>query len=242
VATELFTSFFVMNGVASGSYSPMSLSWSGELRADRAFALEPDAVRSPPPSAASSSPSVAIPEASDPTSRAFIELYRAHVGYVWTSARRLGVPAGEADDVVQETFLRALRLTGAYPEIGSERSWLFSILFRVVQHHRRSSQRRSARTADGVDLEVLPGAVEASPDRCAETSESVRILEEILDGLEPERRAVLVLAELEEKPMSQIAVILGINASTATSRLRLARAQVEAALSRRRARDAWRCK
>ncbi|MDF2692986.1 MAG: polymerase sigma factor RpoE [Labilithrix sp.] len=242
LARELISSLFVMKGEAPGSYSPMSLSWSGHVRADRAFVIEPDGAASPPPSAAASSPRVAIPEANDPTSRAFIELYRAHVGYVWTSARRLGVPATEADDVVQETFLRALRLTGASPEIGSERSWLFSILFRVVQHHRRSNQRRSARTADGFDLEILPGAMETAPDRCAENIEHVRILEEILDGLEPERRAVLVLAELEERPLNEIAVILGINASTATSRLRLAREQVEAAMSRRRARDGWRYK
>ncbi len=220
----------------------MSLSWSGDLRADRAFALESDVATSPRPSNASSSSRVAIRDANAPTSRAFIELYRAHVGYVWTSARRLGIPAAEADDVVQETFLRALRLTDTYPELGSERAWLFSILFRVVQHHRRSSQRRSARTVDGVDLEVLPGALEAAPDRHAENVESVRILEEILDGLEPERRAVLVLAELEEKPLHEIAAILGINASTATSRLRLAREQVEAAMTRRRARDGWRYK
>ena len=220
----------------------MSLFWSGHLRADRAFASEPDVVQTPPPSAAASSSSVAIREASDPTSRSFIELYRAQAEYVWTSARRLGVPEAEADDVVQETFLRALRLTGTNPEIDSERSWLFSILFRVVQHHRRSNLRRSARTEDGVDLEILPGAVETAPDRRAENIESVRILEGILDGLEPERRAVLVLAELEEKPLNEIAAILGINASTATSRLRLAREQVEVALSRRRARDGWRYK
>lgn len=220
----------------------MSLFWSGDLRGERAFSLEPDVATSPPPSIASSSSRVAIRDADAPTSRAFIDLYRAHVGYVWTSARRLGVPATEADDVVQETFLRALRLTDTHPELGSERAWLFSILFRVVQHHRRSSQRRSSRTVDGVDLEVLPGALEAAPDRHAENVESVRILEEILDGLEPERRAVLVLAELEEKPLHEIAAILGINASTATSRLRLAREQVEAAMTRRRARDGWRYK
>jgi RNA polymerase sigma-70 factor (ECF subfamily) len=145
----------------------------------------------------------------------------------------------EADDVVQETFLRALRLTDR-PELGSPRAWLFSILFRVVQHHRRSHRRRSTRTAADVDLDVLPGRMEAAPDRHAENVESVLILEEVLDGLEPERRAVLILAELEEKPLHEIAEILGINANTATSRLRLAREQVEAALARRRARDGWR--
>lgn len=222
----------------------MSPSWTGHLRVDGGLALDSDVdvASSPAPTAAASSTRVAIRDESGPTSRAFIELYRTHVGYVWTSARRLGVPAAEADDVVQETFLRALRLTDRHPELGTERSWLFAILFRVVQHHRRSSHRRSARTEDGVDLEVLPGTMGDAPDRHAENVENVRILEEILDELDPERRAVLVLAELEEKPLREIAVILGINANTATSRLRAAREQVEAALSRRRARDGWRCK
>ena len=53
---------------------------------------------------------------------------------------------------------------------------------------------------------------------------------------------MLVLAEFEERPVSEIAEILGINVSTATSRLRLAREQVEAAMARRRARDGWRYK
>jgi RNA polymerase sigma-70 factor, ECF subfamily len=220
----------------------MNLSWSAQLRAGRAFALEPDDAPSPPPSAPSSSTRVVVREANGPTSRAFIDVDRADVVYVWTSARRLGVPAAEADDIVQETFLRALQLTDSHPDVGSDRGWLFSILYRVVQHSRRTNQRRSARTVDGVDLEVVPGAMEVAPDRHAENVEKVRILEEILDGLEPERRAVLVLAELEERPAHEIAVILGINPSTAASRLRLAREQVGAALCRHRARDGWRFK
>jgi RNA polymerase sigma-70 factor, ECF subfamily len=220
----------------------MGLSWSGHVGADRRiFDVESDVVASGPP-AVSRTQNVTSGEASDPTSRAFIELYRTHVGYVWKSARRLGIPAIEAEDVVQETFMRALSLADSYPELGSERAWLFSILFRVVQHHRRGHQRRSARTEDGVDLEVLPGMTDTAPDKRAEIIESARILEEILDGLEPERRAVLVLAEFEERPLNEIAAILGINPHTATSRLRLAREQVDAALARRRARDGWRYK
>ncbi len=220
----------------------MALSWSSHLRADRALPLDDATITSPAPCDAHSNTSVRATELGDPTSRAFIRLYRTHVEYVWTSARRLGIPVVEADDVVQETFLRALRLADGHTELGSERAWLFSILFRVVQHHRRSHQRRTARTEHGVDLEILPGGMESSPERHVENVESVRILEEILDGLEPERRAVLVLAELEEKPMSEIALILDINPRTAASRLRLAREQVEAAMGRRRARDGWRYK
>jgi RNA polymerase sigma-70 factor, ECF subfamily len=216
----------------------MGLSWSGHALApvaDSELAMTPARPASGPGS-------VAVRDRADPRSKEFVELYRTHVAYVWGAARRLGLSPAEADDVVQETFLSALRLADSYKPQGSERSWLFSLLFRAVQHHRRSHRRQTAHTEDGVNLDVLPGSSEVAPDKRAETSESVRILEEILDGLDPDRRAVLVLAEVEEKPVSEIAEILGINVNTATSRLRLAREQVEAAMARRRARDGWRYK
>lgn len=172
----------------------------------------------------------------------FAELYRTHFPYVWKTARRLGVNAGDVDDVVQETFLTAHRLLDAYEALGSQRSWLFSILFRVVQRHRRSQRRRTALTTDGLDVETIAGSSSRAPDRNAEHQEKVRVLEEILDTLDADRRAVLVLADLEEKPVVEIAEILGINVNTAASRLRTARELVEASMARHRARDGWRFK
>lgn len=175
------------------------------------------------------------------TSTDFVELYRTHFAYVWKSARRLGVGAAELDDVVQETFLSAHRLLDSYEARGSERSWLFSVLFRIVQRHRRSRGRWAAFAESGTDLDQIPGTARA-PDKSAETNQTVRILEGILDELDPEQRAVLVLAEIEEKPVNEIADILGINRNTAASRLRAARMHVEAAMARHRARDGWRHK
>ena len=220
----------------------MALVWSGHVGTDQGLSVEPEEVLICPPPPASGIQSVALREGQSPGSSRLIELYRTHVKYVWKAARRLGLTPAEADDAVQETFLTAHRRAGSYDARGFDRSWLFGILYNVVLHHRRSHRRRTAHTEDGVDLDVLPGPSNAAPDKRAETSQGARILEEILDGLEPERRAVLVLAELEERPVSEIAEILGINASTATSRLRLAREQVEAAMARRRARDGWRYK
>ena len=219
----------------------MALHWSGEIRTDQVPSMEPGELTFPPPPA-SGIQSVAFREGQASGSSSFSELFRTHVKYVWKAARRLGLTPAEADDAVQETFLTAHRRAGAYDARGFERSWLFGILYNVVLHHRRSHQRRTARTEDGFDLDVLPGLSSVAPDERAETSEGARILDEILVGLEPERRAVLVLAEFEERPVSEIAEILGINVSTATSRLRLAREQVEAAIARRRARDGWRYK
>ena len=61
-----------------------------------------------------------------------------------------------------------------------------------------------------------------------------------LDELDDEKRAVLVLAELEQMSAPDIAEALGINLNTAYARLRAARQQFEQAVARERARDGWR--
>lgn len=213
-----------------------------EVHAYTMRVAEPEAVTFDPPPPASGIQSVALREGTSPASNTFVELYRAHFAYVWKSARRLGISSAEVDDVVQETFLTAHRLRDSYEETGAERSWLFSILFRVVQHHRRLHRRSTALTDAGIDLDALSGSSAPAPDRSAETRETVRILEGILDSLDPEKRAVLVLAEIEEKAVNEIAEILAINVNTAASRLRAAREHVEAAMARHRARDGWRYK
>ncbi|MDB4934133.1 MAG: hypothetical protein JWP87_1105 [Labilithrix sp.] len=221
----------------------MTVTWSGEAP-ESASASGPNALTSahaPAPESGIQVVAVRLASAAAATMD-FAELYRAHFSYVWKTARRLGVNPGEVDDVVQETFLTAHRLLDAYEALGSYQSWLFSILFRVVQRHRRSQRRRTALTSDGLDVEAFAGSSARAPDKNAEHQETVRVLEEILDTLDADRRAVLVLADLEEKPIAEIAEILGINVNTAASRLRVAREHVEASMARHRARDGWRFK
>jgi RNA polymerase sigma-70 factor, ECF subfamily len=170
----------------------------------------------------------------------FAELYRTEFAYVWRSARRLGVSHAEADDIVQETFVIVHRLLGSYELNGSPRPWLFALLFRVVQRHHRSHRRRNAHTDADANVDAIAAPPAAAPDRAAETTETVRLLEGILEKLDPDKRAVLVLADLEERPLAEIAEILGIHERTATSRLRAAREHLDASLARHRARDGWR--
>lgn len=172
----------------------------------------------------------------------FVELYREHFRYVWKSARRLGVRLAEADDVVQETFLTIHRLLPSYEDRGSERAWLFSVLFRIVQGHHRANRRKSELTDEGANVDTLAGSLECGPDRTAEANETARVLEAILDSLDPERRAALVLAEIEGRTMAEIGEILAINPNTVASRVRSARAHLEAAMARHRAQDSWRYK
>lgn len=172
----------------------------------------------------------------------FAALYRRNFKYVWRSARHLGIGPAEVDDVVQETFVTAHRLFGTYEARGKEEEWLFSILYRVIQRHRSSTSRRSALTDGDTNPDALPASPGGGPERALENQEAVRALERILDELDPEKRAVLVLTEIEEKSLAEIAEILGTNPNTVASRLRLARERVKAALARQSARDGWRYK
>jgi RNA polymerase sigma-70 factor (ECF subfamily) len=119
---------------------------------------------------------------------------------------------------------------------------LFSIVSRIVQRQRRSKRRRlNVREEVALVHEVIE-SVGPGPDRTAEATESLRMLEQIMDRLDPGKRAALVLAELEGKSLAEIAEILGINVNTAASRIRRARDYVEASLARYQARDGWRLK
>jgi RNA polymerase sigma-70 factor (ECF subfamily) len=212
----------------------MVVTWSGEVGPESSGMI--------PAGAAAQAPPASGIQLVSPTAQkvVFAELYRTHFAYVYKSARRLGVQPADVDDVVQETFLSVHRLLDGYEPKGTERAWLFAVLFRVVQRHRRSHSRRNALNDDAAQVDALPASAARSPEKSAENGERVRVLEEILDKLDPDQRAVLVLVEIEEKPIAEVAEILDINANTAASRLRIAREHVEAGMARHRARDGWR--
>lgn len=159
--------------------------------------------------------------------------YEAHFDFVWRSLRRLGVPASGLDDAAQEVFFVAFRRASAFEGRSTFKTWLFGIAWNVARRAARGPARREEPLADVV-------AGDANQEEAASRAQAVRTLYEILDGLEPEKRAVFVMAELEEMSAPEIAEIAGVPLNTVYSRLRAARADFDAALRRRRARDEWR--
>jgi RNA polymerase sigma-70 factor, ECF subfamily len=171
----------------------------------------------------------------------FAEVYEEYFPFVWRSARRLGAPQAILDDVVQEIFVVVHRRLGDFEGRSSVKTWLFGIVLNVVRAHRRVLQARhpQALRADAVDPDAVPDP-RGGPYEATLRAEAVRLLDELLDALDDDKRAVFVLAELEQMSAPEIAEALGIPLNTAYSRLRLAREQFAAAAARHRARDAWR--
>lgn len=174
---------------------------------------------------------------------AFDTLYDDYAEFVWRNARRLGTAPSALDDVVQEVFLVAHRKLHELTRTEALRSWMLSIVIRVVRGHRRSLRRKDPnyRSVGAlVDPEELPDTSASNPQRAAERMDAVRLLHRILGELSDEKREVFVLAELEEITEAEIARILGDNINTVHSRLRAARKQFEEAVQRHRLRDGWR--
>lgn len=164
------------------------------------------------------------------------DVYERWFDFVWRSARRMGVAEAAVDDVVQEVFLVAHRRIDDFEGRSSVKTWLFGILLRVVSDHRRTIRRKGGLAPLP---EVLPDESESRcPAELAAKREKVRLLNRLLGTLDDDKRAVFVLAELEQMTAPEISDALGVNLNTVYSRLRAARKKFEAALERHRAREA----
>ncbi len=158
----------------------------------------------------------------------FDGIYDQTFDFVWRSLRRLGVPDAQIDDAAQDVFIVVHRRLGEFEGRSSVRTWVFGIALRVASDHRRALRRRGPHESLGDDV---PGTG-ADPQRAAERLEGLRLLDTVLDALDDDRRAVFVLAELEQLTAPEIAEALSVPLNTVYSRLRLAREDFERAAAR----------
>jgi RNA polymerase sigma-70 factor, ECF subfamily len=189
-----------------------------------------------------SRPEIPAPPAAAP--QPFEEVYAEHFPFVWRSVRRLGVDPSAVDDTVQEIFLVVHRRLAEFEARASMKTWLFGIVLRVVRQHRRTLRRKPAQLGGAAamdpDVEGVRDAAGRGPHEQMAEREAVRALHAILDEIDDEKRAVFVLAELEQMTVPEIAEAVEANVNTVYSRLRAARRDFDQAVLRHRARDQWR--
>jgi len=165
----------------------------------------------------------------------FSEIYRDNVAFVWRSLRRLGVRERDVDDVCQEVFVIVHRKLSTFDTTATVRTWLFGIARRVAADHRKRAHVRRETLAAPSELDVNLARTSDESDGL-ELRRARAVLDEILDELDDAKRAVFVLFELEEMPMSEVAKAVECPLQTAYSRLAAARKQVESAVLRRQLR------
>jgi RNA polymerase sigma-70 factor (ECF subfamily) len=150
------------------------------------------------------------------------ELFRRFAPFVANFLARMGVLRADIEDLVQEVFLIAHRNGGYSPGPAKPTTYLASIAFRAATTHRRKRQTRSfVQHAD--EIVERAGDERMSPERHAEQKRQLALLDRALAALDPDKRAVFVMAELNGESVVSIAEGLGIPVDTAYSRLRAAR-------------------
>jgi RNA polymerase sigma-70 factor (ECF subfamily) len=163
------------------------------------------------------------------------DLYKLHAEFVWASLHRLGVRSADVPDMTQEVFLIVHRRLDSWDQQSRMTTWLFGICLKVAAGYRRRAWFRREQSSE------LPDAIGAScPEQDTMTADARRRLALVLDTLPPDRRAIFVMFELEERSCAEIADLFGVPVGTVHSRLHVARKEFRKGLERVRARGARR--
>jgi len=167
----------------------------------------------------------------------FEQIVRHYSGMVFSLAARLVGPA-EAEDVVQETFLRAWHSLSRFRGESSLKTWLYAIaLNRARARHGTLSRLKAVftpgKTRDDEVFASLDGAADPalSPEENAVVTERRRRLREAIRALSDEFRTAVVLRDLEGLSYEEVAEVLGIPVGTVRSRLARGRALLKEKLS-----------
>lgn len=151
-------------------------------------------------------------------------LFDAHHDRLYRLARRLAPSADAAQDLVQETFLKAARSTPSIPAgPTAEEAWLVQVLINI-----RRDQWRKAAIRERHDIDI------GHPASVVNSEEAVLVARatvwRALDVLKPRRRAIVVMHELEGLTAPAIASLLGISAITVRWHLSMGRRDLARAL------------
>src|SRR3954453_18756979 len=151
-----------------------------------------------------------------------------HLAFVWRLLRRFGVPPSDVDDAAQRVFLVAnAKLHQIEP--GRERSFLAGTALRVASAARRDAKRRPEIATSDFDDQL---ASSPTPHEEAESREALVLLDRILDAMPDELRVVLVLCDVEQLTVPEVAALQQAAVGTISSRLRRARKDLEERIKR----------
>lgn len=155
-------------------------------------------------------------------------LVAQHYGFIWRILRGLGLSPADAEDATQQVFMIAARkLDIIVPD--QARSFLYGTALRVANNARRGLRRRREVLDDEMPDE--PEANARGPEQIAQLVQARRLLSQVLDRLPEKHRRVILLAEIEQLEVPEIAALEGVPVGTAASRLRVAREKFRALLS-----------
>lgn len=149
----------------------------------------------------------------------FSAIVREHGPKVLRALRRLGVREADVPDVAQDVFVTLHHRLPSFEGRSALGTFVYGIALRVAADYRKSAYVRR----EQAEAEPPDRATSAPELKELERKERLRMLDAALGALPPVQREVLVLFEIEELPMTEVALAIGIPLKTAYGRLYAAR-------------------
>ena len=153
---------------------------------------------------------------------AFARIVEEHARFLYRVAHSLLRHPQDAEDAVQEAFMRVLRHRDTLAEVRDQRVWLIRIVWNIVLDRKRRAKTRPE-TDDVAELaRVLPSNGLSAEAQAAAAQHHAQVLA-CVEKLPAKERQVLMLSAFEELNSVEIATVLGITESSVRSRLFRAR-------------------
>lgn len=165
---------------------------------------------------------------------AFTEIYRQFETMVYNLALRMSGNPADAEDITQETFVRAYRHLTKFKGKSSLKTWIFRIALNCSKTRLRRRGRREARQIDDgeVELERAQDGRRTPEDRTVATDLSLTVREG-LERLPAHYREAVLLRDFEDMNYSEIAAVLGVRIGTVRSRIARGRERLRRLLETR---------
>ncbi len=149
-----------------------------------------------------------------------------HLDASYNLAKWLTQNEHDAEDIVQDAYLRAIRHFGSF-QGGEGRAWLLTIVRNLCYDSMRRKNARERTAPFDEELHNTGPTTTPDPEACLLQKERAEMLRQALTELPLELREVLVLRELEELSYREIASIAQVPMGTVMSRLSRARKRLQ---------------
>jgi RNA polymerase sigma-70 factor (ECF subfamily) len=162
---------------------------------------------------------------------ALVARYRASIVNL---ARALTADDGEADDLAQETFIRAYKAIGRFRGDSTFRTWLHRVAVNVVQSHLKKRARRWRWFGPSLDEQDAAGqesSVPATPATLEDDAARRELIDRALASLPADMRIAVTLRDVQGFDYAEIAEMLGIPLGTVESRIFRARQRLRPLLA-----------
>jgi RNA polymerase sigma-70 factor (ECF subfamily) len=163
----------------------------------------------------------------------------SHIDSLYGLALRLTRRAADAEDLVQDTYLKAFRSAHQFAAGTNLKAWLFTILHNTFRNNRRDVGRNPVDVdSDAVERAAGEGPADQSPEQILSRRALDADLQAALDALPDAFRQAVWLRDVEELSYAEIASVLDVPIGTVMSRISRGRRALSEGLQARRARAA----